>query len=44
MSLANQQLERQKVLDEVEDQIVDILRNLGAKKLIDNWLKIFLLL
>jgi len=36
MSLANQQPERQKVLDEVEDQIVDILRNLGAKKLIDD--------
>ena len=35
MSLANQQPERQKVLDEVEDQIVDILRNLGAKQLID---------
>jgi len=36
MSLANQQPERQKVLDEVEDQIVDILRNLGAKKMIDD--------
>ena len=36
MSLANQQPERQKVLDEVEDQIVDILRNLGAKQLIDD--------
>ena len=35
MTLANQQPERQKVLDEVEDQIVDILRNLGAKQLID---------
>ena len=35
MSLANQQPERQKVLDEVENQIVDILRNLGAKQLID---------
>ena len=35
MSLTNQQPERQKVLDEVEDQIVDILRNLGAKQLID---------
>ena len=35
MSLANQQPERQKLLDEVDDQIVDILRNLGAKKLID---------
>jgi len=35
MSLANQQPERQKVLDEVEDQIVDILRNVGAKQLID---------
>ena len=35
MSLANQQPERQRVLDEVEDQIVDILRNLGAKQLID---------
>ena len=35
MSLANQQPERQKLLDEVEDQIVDILRNLGAKQLID---------
>jgi peptidyl-prolyl cis-trans isomerase D len=35
MSLANQQPERQKVLDEVEDQIVDIVRNLGAKQLID---------
>ena len=31
MSLANQQPERQKVLDEVEDQIVDIVRNIGAK-------------
>ena len=36
MSLADQQPERQKVLDEVEDQIVDILRNLGAKQLIDD--------
>ena len=36
MALANQQPERQKVLDEVEDQIVDILRNLGAKKMIDD--------
>jgi len=35
MSLANQQPERQKVLDEVEDQIVGIVRNLGAKQLID---------
>ncbi len=35
MNLANQQPERQKELDEVEEQIVDILRNLGAKKLID---------
>jgi len=35
MSLADRQPERQKVLDEVEDQIVDILRNLGAKQLID---------
>ena len=35
MSLANHQPERQKLLDEVEDQLVDILRNLGAKKLID---------
>jgi len=35
MSLANQQPERQIVLDEVEDQIVDIVRNLGAKQLID---------
>ena len=35
MSLTNQQPERQKVLDEVEDQIVDIVRNLGAKQLID---------
>jgi len=35
MSLANQQPKRQKVLDEVEDQIVDILRNTGAKQLID---------
>jgi len=35
MSLANQQPERQKLLDEVDDQIVDILRNLGAKQLID---------
>jgi len=35
MSLANQQPERQKELDEVEEQIVDILRNLGAKKMID---------
>ena len=36
MTLANQQPERQKVLDEVEDQIVDILRNIGAKQLIDD--------
>ena len=36
MSLVNQQPERQIVLDEVEDQIVDILRNLGAKQLIDD--------
>jgi len=36
MSLANQQPERQKVLDEVEDQIVDIVRNIGAKQLIDD--------
>jgi len=36
MTLANQQPERQKLLDEVEDQLVDILRNLGAKKLIDD--------
>ena len=35
MSLANQQPERQKLLEEVDDQIVDILRNLGAKQLID---------
>jgi len=35
MSLTNQQPERQKVLDEVEDQIVDIVRHLGAKQLID---------
>jgi len=35
MNLVNQQPERQKVLDEVENQIVDILRNLGAKQLID---------
>ena len=35
MNLANQQPERQKILDEVENQIVDILRNLGAKQLID---------
>jgi len=35
MNLANQQPERQKVLDEVEEQILDILRNLGAKQLID---------
>ena len=35
MNLVNQQPERQKVLDEVEDQIVDILRSLGAKQLID---------
>ena len=35
MSLANQQPERQKLLDEVDGQIVDILRNLGAKQLID---------
>ena len=36
MSLVNQQPERQKILDEVEDQIVDILRNEGAKQLIDD--------
>jgi len=36
MSLVNQQPERQKVLEEVEDQIVDILRNEGAKQLIDD--------
>jgi len=36
MSLVNQQPERQKVLDEVEDQIVDIVRNIGAKQLIDD--------
>jgi len=36
MSLVDQQPERQKVLDEVEDQIIDILRNLGAKRLIDD--------
>jgi len=36
MSLADQKPERQKVLDEVEDQIIDILRNLGAKQLIDD--------
>jgi len=36
MSLANQQPERQKLLDEVDDQIVGILRNLGAKQLIDD--------
>jgi len=35
MNLANQQPERQKLLDEVDNQIVDILRNLGAKQLID---------
>jgi len=35
MSLANQQPERQKEFDEVEEQIFDILRNIGAKKLID---------
>ncbi len=35
MNLANQQPERQKELDEVEEQIVDILRNIGAKQLID---------
>ncbi len=35
MSLVDHQPERQKVLIEVEDQIVDILRNLGAKQLID---------
>ena len=35
MNLVNQQPERQKILDEVENQIVDILRNLGAKQLID---------
>jgi len=35
MNLANQLPERQKELDEVEEQIVDILRNLGAKQLID---------
>ena len=36
MSLADQQPERQKVIDEVEDQIVDILKNIGAKQLIDD--------
>ena len=36
MRLANQQPERQKVLDEVENEIVNILRNLGAKQLIDD--------
>jgi len=36
MSLVNQQPERQKVLDEVEDQIVDIVKNIGAKQLIDD--------
>jgi len=36
MSLADQQPERQKLLDEVEDQIVDILRDEGAKQLIDD--------
>ena len=35
MRLVDQQPERQKELDEVKDQIVDILRNLGAKQLID---------
>jgi len=35
MSLANQKSERQKELDEVEEQIVDILRNQGAKNMID---------
>jgi peptidyl-prolyl cis-trans isomerase D len=35
MNLVNQQPERQKILDEVENQIVDILRNIGAKQLID---------
>jgi len=35
MNLANQQPERQKELDEVEEQIVDILRIIGAKQLID---------
>jgi len=35
MNLANQQPERQKELDEVEEQIIDILRNIGAKQLID---------
>jgi peptidyl-prolyl cis-trans isomerase D len=35
MNLANQQPERQKILDEVEEQIVDILVNQGAKQLID---------
>jgi len=35
MSLANRQPERQEELDEVEEQIFDILRNLGAKQLID---------
>jgi len=35
MSLANQQSERQKKLVEVDEQIIDILRNIGAKKLID---------
>ena len=36
MRLADQQPERQKVLDEVENEIVNILRNLGAKQLIDD--------
>ena len=36
MNLADQQPERQKLLDEVEDQIVDILRDEGAKQLIDD--------
>ena len=36
MRLVDQQPERQKELDEVKDQIVDILRNLGAKQLIDD--------
>ncbi len=39
MNLANQQPERQKVLEEVEDQIVDIVRNIGAKQLIDELAK-----
>ena len=36
MRLVDQQPERQKELDEVKDQIVDILRNQGAKQLIDD--------